>query len=46
MAARIEEGLKKAAKSRPGKVCGCGEAGVAVVGGGVEGIGEGRGDGM
>ena len=43
---RTEEGLEKATKLRLGEVCGCGEAGIAVVGGGVEGIGEGGGDGM
>ena len=39
------EGLAKLAQPRPGEVYGAGEAGV-VVAGGVEGIGEGGGDGM
>ena len=46
VAARTEEGLEKAVKPRPCDVCGCGEAGVAIVDGGVDGIGEGGGDGM
>ena len=48
VAAGTEEGLEKAAKPRPGEVYGYGEVDVAVVGGGggVEGIGEGAGDGM
>ena len=33
VAVGTEEGLEKAAKPRLGKVCGCGEAGVAVFGG-------------
>ena len=40
------EGLAQPVKPRPSEVCGSGEAGVVVVGGGVEGIGEGGGDGM
>ena len=43
--AGTKEGLEKGAKPRPGEVCGYGEAGVVVVGGGVEGIGEGGDDG-
>ena len=34
-AAVTEEGLAKPVKSRPGEVCGSGEVGVVVVGGGV-----------
>ena len=46
IAAGTEEELEKPAKPRPGEVRGNGEVGVVVVGGGVEGIGEGGGDGM
>ena len=46
VAVGTEEGLEKTTKPKTGEVYGCGEAGVAVVGGGVEGIGEGGGDGM
>ena len=46
IAVGTEEGLDKPGKPRPGEVRGYGEAGVVVVGGGVEGIGEGGGDGM
>ena len=46
IAAGTEEALEKPAKPRPGEVSRSGEAGVVVVGGGVEGIGEGGGDGM
>ena len=45
-ASGTEEELEKPAKPRPGEVRGSGEAVVVVVGGGVEGIGEGGGDGM
>ena len=41
-----EEGLEKAAKPRPGKVCGYSEGGVVVVGGAVKGISEVGGDGQ
>ena len=46
IAVGTEEGLEKLAKPRPSEVRGSGEASVVVVGGGVEGIGEGGGDGM
>ena len=45
-ATRTDEGLEIDAKPRPGDICGCGDVGVAMVGGGVKGIGEGGGDGM
>ena len=43
---KIDEGLEKAAKPRPGDGCGCGDVGVAVVGRSVKGIDEGEGDGI
>ena len=45
-AAGREEGLEKLEKRSPDEVRGSGEAALVVVGGGVEGIGEGGGDGM